>query len=492
MGTADVPRLGRKSAPGGKDACAQRFVQRTLWNVMKTATDGVAICSIKRSGAYLSVQSSADQVAYRHDERDTYPPHVRSLSLTFLLAVKAHPDIASVACIAVGSRSKLRGATLQRCLRIHLQPIAEITAISGRNTTTEQLGFGFVGAGEIAVASAAAVCGGRHAWIARTYDVHAPLAQDLATRFGGQPADSLETLLADPHVTAVYICVPHHLHRAAAVAGKHVFVEKPMGINPDDAQAIVDACRQHGVACGVPFVARYAPAYREAHRLIHAGAIGEVTGFRLTYRGDKPDSYWNGGYSQRASSDWRQRWATAGGSVLIMNTIHDLDAILWITGLDVAQVQGVIAHTSSPGEVEDYALAILSCSGGVLGSLEAVSALPGGQGPARGSVNRIYGRHGQIVLRSPWSSDPLALFTRETGQWHEIASVPVVDARQLAFDDFAAAVLHTSPIPIPGEAGLNVSRVLHAVYDAARRGEYVAVAAQSAPAARQGTSWPSV
>jgi predicted dehydrogenase len=361
---------------------------------------------------------------------------------------------------------------------------------------TEQLGFGFVGAGEIAVASAAAVCGGRHAHIARIHDLRAPLAQDLATQFGGQPADSLETLLADPDVAAVYICMPHHLHRATAVAaaaaGKHVFVEKPMGVSPDDAQAIVDACRRHGVACGVPFVARYAPAYREAYRLVNAGAIGEVTGFRLTYRGDKPDSYWNGGYSQRAASDWRQRWATAGGGVLIMNTIHDLDAILWITGLDVAQVQGLIANTSSPGEVEDYALAILSCVGGVLGSLEAGSALPGGQGPARGSVNRIYGRHGQIVLPSPWSSDPLALFTRETGQWHEIAPVRVADARQLAFDDFAAAVLHGSPIPVPGEAGLNTSRVLHAVYDAARRGECVAVAAQSAPAARQGTSQTSV
>jgi hypothetical protein len=93
--------------------------------------NGVAICSIQRTGAYLSVQSSADQVAYRHDERYTYPPYMRSLSLTFLLAVKAHPIIASVVCIAVGSRSKLRGATLPTMLENPpLQLIAEITAIS--------------------------------------------------------------------------------------------------------------------------------------------------------------------------------------------------------------------------------------------------------------------------------------------------------------------------------------------------------------------------
>ncbi len=68
----------------------------------------------------------------------------------------------------------------------------------------------------------------------------------------------------------------------AAGAGKHVFVEKSMDVSPEDAWAIVDACRENGVACGVPFVVRYAPAYREAHRLVQSGAIGHVTGFRLT------------------------------------------------------------------------------------------------------------------------------------------------------------------------------------------------------------------
>ena len=344
---------------------------------------------------------------------------------------------------------------------------------------SKQLGFGFIGAGEIAVASAEAVLGAQNAFLARVHDTRADLAGDLAARYGGEPAGSIETLFADPSVEAVYICVPHHLHRAVAVqaanAGRHLFIEKPMGVSPDDAQAIVDACRANGVACGVPFVVRYAPAYREAHRLMQLGAIGAVTGFRVTYRGDKPRSYWSGGYSGRAASDWRQSWATAGGGVLIMNTIHDLDAVLWITGLDVAQVQGTIANTNSPGEVEDYALAILSCSGGVLGSLEATAALPGGQGPQHRWINRIYGRDGQIALPSPWGGDPLVLFTREAGQWQELAPEPAAGARQLAFDDFAAAVLEGAPVPIPGEAGLKVSRVLHAVYDAARRGERVSV-----------------
>ena len=195
-----------------------------------------------------------------------------------------------------------------------------------------KLGFGFIGAGEIAVQSAQGVQASTHARLVRVVDPHGDLAADLARRYGGTPAASVEELLVDPAVQAVYIATPHFLHRPLAIeaarAGKHVLVEKPMGVTPADARAIINACHAQRVACGVPFVVRYTPAYAEACRLAQAGTIGEVTGFRIVYRGDKPRAYWSGGYSGRAQSDWRQAWATAGGGVLIMNTIHDLDGIV--------------------------------------------------------------------------------------------------------------------------------------------------------------------
>ena len=343
----------------------------------------------------------------------------------------------------------------------------------------QRLGFGFVGAGEIAVASATAVRDSDRAELVRTMDARHDLAADLATRFGGRPAESIEELLGDPDVQAVYISTPHHLHRdvaiAAARAGKHVFVEKPVGVGPADAQAVVQACRDAGVQCGVPFVVRYTPAYREAWRLVQAGAIGSITGFRAVYRGDKPRAYWSGGYSGRATGDWRQQWATAGGGVLIMNTIHDLDALLWITGLQVEQVSGAFRNTGSPGEVEDLALALLSCSGGALASVEAMAALPGGQGPDHPWINRVYGSEGQILLPSPWGGRGLARFTREQGTWAVSDAPRLPDARQLAFDEFAAAVLAGSPVPIPGEEAVRASTILHAVYESGRTGKQVSL-----------------
>lgn len=82
---------------------------------------------------------------------------------------------------------------------------------------SKQLRFGFVGAGEIAVASARALRGAQHAALTRVVDARADLAHDLAAMYGGQPAESTEALLADVAVEAVYICVPHFLHKDLAV-----------------------------------------------------------------------------------------------------------------------------------------------------------------------------------------------------------------------------------------------------------------------------------
>jgi UDP-N-acetyl-2-amino-2-deoxyglucuronate dehydrogenase len=344
----------------------------------------------------------------------------------------------------------------------------------------ERLGFGFIGAGEIAVASAEAVRGTPNALLRLVVDTRGDLAADLVAHYGGAAAPSVEALLADPAVDAVYICTPHFLHRdlalRAAAAGKHVFVEKPMGVTADDAAAIVDACKTSGVACGVPFVARNVAAYHEAHELVRAGAIGAVTGFRVTFRNDKDPAYWSSGLTGRVASDWRQWAAQAGGGVALMNTIHDLDAVLWITGLEVNHVEAMTANLACPGDVEDLALAIFSCSNGVFGSLEAGASFPGGTEPGERWVNRVYGSQGQILLPSPWTAaGALALFTRDEGAWRErtfartAPGATLADARRLAFEGFAAAVLAGTPVPTPGKDGLKASQIVHALYQAAHR-----------------------
>ena len=349
----------------------------------------------------------------------------------------------------------------------------------------ERLRFGFVGAGEIAVESAAAVTGSSNAALTAVFDVRPELAEDLAGRSGGRAVPSLEAVLEAPDVDAVYVCVPHALHRPTAIkaaeAGRHVFVEKPMGVSPADAEAIVESCRRHGVACGVPFIVREAPAYRAARELVGTGTIGEVTGFRISFRADKPASYWSGGWSGRASDDWRATWSGAGGGVLLMNTIHDLDAILWITRLEVERVQAAIATTGSPAEVEDTGLVILTCAGGTLGSIEALTALPGGEGSTGRWVNRVHGTMGQLLLPSPWTEDGLSVFTRGSDRWTDVEPERLGHPRLRTLEAFAAAGGAGVAPPIGGDDGVRASRLVHAMYEAARGGTAVEVPLGSTP-----------
>src|SRR5688572_14040007 len=95
-----------------------------------------------------------------------------------------------------------------------------------------ELGFGIIGCGEIAVATAKGIAEAENARIARVMDVREELARDLGEKYSASWGTSQEELLADPAVEAVYIAVPHYLHapitEAAAAAGKHVLCEKPI------------------------------------------------------------------------------------------------------------------------------------------------------------------------------------------------------------------------------------------------------------------------
>ena len=106
-------------------------------------------------------------------------------------------------------------------------------------------------------------------------------AEAFASKHGAQIASpSLETLVADSRVDAVFIASPNFLHasytRIAAQAGKHVLVEKPMATRVAEAVEMVRTCRSYGVHLGVGFHLRHHPGHQEARRLIADGALGIV------------------------------------------------------------------------------------------------------------------------------------------------------------------------------------------------------------------------
>ena len=109
-------------------------------------------------------------------------------------------------------------------------------------------------------------------------------ARDFARRHGaagGETAhDRLDTLLADPELDAVIIATPDKLHAeqtlAAAEAGKHVLVEKPMATDVESARAMVRACRDAGVVLAVAYHMRWHRGHRLLHARVGAGEVGAI------------------------------------------------------------------------------------------------------------------------------------------------------------------------------------------------------------------------
>src|SRR5947209_6197870 len=163
--------------------------------------------------------------------------------------------------------------------------------------------------------------------------------------------------------TAVYIAVPHDLHAPltvqAAQAGKHVLCEKPISTTLADADRMIAACAEAGVAFSIAFDAQITPAYQRLHDLIARGAIGEVIGTRIVALIDKPASYWSSGWSGRIATDWRVSKEKAGGGVMVMNSIHDINTVRYVTGLEAQRVYAESATFATPVEVEDYIVATI-------------------------------------------------------------------------------------------------------------------------------------
>jgi predicted dehydrogenase len=137
------------------------------------------------------------------------------------------------------------------------------------------------------------------------------------------------SVIDDPAVDLVSITTPNNLHRevavAAAEAGKHVWVEKPVGCGAADTEAVADAVRRAGVVNGVGFCYRFVPAVAHAQALIAAGELGRITHYRAAFLADyanRPDS----------AASWRFFRADAGSGALGDLMAHVVDLTHFLAG----------------------------------------------------------------------------------------------------------------------------------------------------------------
>ena len=166
----------------------------------------------------------------------------------------------------------------------------------------------------------------------------------------------------------IHILLPHHLHgRYAAAAMKceiNVLTEKPITISLTEADELIGVQKKTGMQLGVIFQNRYINGVQRVRELIKTGALGNVKGAFSTLNWFRPPSYYD--------CDWKGRWETEGGGVIIDQAIHSIDLVRYMTGCEAVKVMGHTARrVLTQIEVEDEADAAVWLDNGAVYSFYA-------------------------------------------------------------------------------------------------------------------------
>ncbi|MDA0205796.1 MAG: Gfo/Idh/MocA family oxidoreductase [Acidobacteria bacterium] len=317
-------------------------------------------------------------------------------------------------------------------------------------------------------------------------DKDASRAQQFATKYGGAPFTDLAALLSEARPDAVVICTPHPLHAeatvAAAEAGAHVLVEKPMAASLEDCDRMIEATRKAGVQLGVVSQRRFYEPVTRMKAAIDAGKIGKpILGVFQMY------SWRDEAYYQ--SDPWRGTWDGEGGGVLVNQSPHQLDILQWLMG-PIEEISGYWGTLNHPSiEVDDTAVAVVRFRSGALGSIIAsVSQKPGiytkvhihGSNGASVGVETDHGATFVAGVSSGVADPPLNDLWTIPGEEDLLAKFESEDRalasdrdvmqyyHALQIDDFLTAINEGRAPAVTGEDGRIVVEMAQAIYRSQR------------------------
>lgn len=335
---------------------------------------------------------------------------------------------------------------------------------------TSPIGVGIIGTGLSATQHLTALVELPLARVVAVAGTSEPKARAFAERWGiPRASGSAADLLADPTVQAVHLCTPPDtrvaLVEAAASAGKHVLIEKPMARTVAEADQIIAACDRVGVTLGAMFQYRFNPAARAVKQAVDEGRLGRLLLVTLEAKWFRDEVYYRG-------SAWRGRIEREGGAVLINQAIHSLDLLRWIAG-PIATVQGLTATTLQPITAEDVGVAMLRFASGAVGSIVTTTvAYPGF--PERLA---FHGERGTAVLIPGEGSIEWSLRDEEprreqlTAQTSGASRDPAATPSQghlAEFTDFYQALLEGRQPFVDGREGRRALELVEAIYESAR------------------------
>ena len=321
------------------------------------------------------------------------------------------------------------------------------------------LKWGVLGAGSVAQRRAMpAINKAKDAELYALLSRDAARASRLATEHGAETHYTVvEDLLSDETLDAIYVSTPVYLHCeqviAAAERGLHVLCDKPMAMNTEECQRMIDACEANGVHLQICFLFRFHSCFQQIKNWVAEGRLGQIVHGRVPFLKPFPIP----------AGAWRGNPGQGGGGSLIDLGAHGVDLLRYIVG-EVGQVSAFCNSSVHGYDVEETGMIMMRFENGAQGFVDTSFAAAGCD-----LVIEVYGTDGWVWV---YNDDGWKIKI-STDDGSQVIDSPFEDLYQYQFNHFARCVTEGEQPIVTGLDGLRTNAILAAAYESDRTGKAI-------------------
>lgn len=344
-----------------------------------------------------------------------------------------------------------------------------------------KLKWGIIGCGGIARRrTIPGLCKAENVELYAVMDTNTAFAEEVKAEFGAKYAFSdIESLLALDEIDVVYIATPVFCHKeqveAAARAGKHILLEKPMGITVKEAEEIAEICKKANVRLSVGLMMRFHAYHEEIRRLLAEKAIGDIVSIRAQFACWYPD----------IEGAWRQEKSKSGGGAFVDLGVHCVDLVQYVTGLRPVEVAAFSDTLTFNYSVDDSTSLMMRMDNGALAYIESNFNIP--DDAVTGKIE-IYGTGGSIVCDGTLAQEEVGTVrvlrsdmkdydaSQSRGEIKaETINVKTGNMYTKEVERFTKAILDNTEVPVPAEEAIFVQKVIEAGYQSAAERKFIQI-----------------
>ena len=342
---------------------------------------------------------------------------------------------------------------------------------------TKKVRWGVIGAGGIAdrrTIPGMMLCD--NAELVAVMEINMELAEKCRAKWGCKKAyDSEAALLADPEVDAVYIASPVFLHAkqamAAADAGKHILIEKPLAMTAEEGQKVVEHCKKKGVLIAAGLMMRFGAYVQAMKKAVAEGKIGRPVSGYAQFTGWYPDMPGN----------WRQSKKNGGGGAMMDMGVHCIDLMQYILGTKAKDVAAFNDTISFRYDVEDTSTVLMRMENGAQCVVQSNFNIA--DDAAKWRIE-IFGEEGRLigdtVIGQVDGGKLDAMFLGKQGGYDaqqdkkdgQRTQIQVEFGNMYAreIESFSNSILTGAPVEVPAEEAVQVQRIMEAAYRSSDEG----------------------